>query len=91
MLKMLIGLLAGVLIAVVVTNATSTSFLDLGLAQTPPACNDDIADDEDDPNEIDDLDDADDCDGDDDDDTDDSDDDRGEQDDEDDPNEVDDD
>ena len=89
MLKMFIGLLAGVLIAVVVTNATSTSFLDLGLAQTPPVCNDDIGDDEDDPGEIDDdLDDVgDDCD----DDDDDSDDDRGEPDDEDDPNEIDDD
>ena len=88
MLKMLIGLLAGVLIAIVVTNATSTSFLDLGLAQTPPVCNDDINDDEDEPNEIDDDDAGDDCD---DDDANDSDDDRGEPDDEDDPNEVDDD
>ena len=91
MLKMFIGLLAGLLIAVMVANFTSASFLDFGQAQAGFVCDDDIGDDEDDPNEIDDdLDDiGEDCD--DDDDLDDADDDRGEPDDEDDPNEVDDD
>ena len=93
MLKMFIGLLAGLLIAVMVANFTSASFLDFGQAQAGFVCDDDIGDDEDDPNEIDDdLDDiGEDCDDDDDDDLDDADDDRGEPDDEDDPNEVDDD